>query len=245
MAKPTLCITLAAALLGLAAAAPAATLTVGSKNFTEQFLIAEMTSRLLEKHGFTVDERTGLGSVILRQAMENGQVDVYWEYTGTSLITYNKIDAPLSPEETYQKVKELDAAKGIVWLEPSRVNNTHAFAMNPDQAEKHHLKTLSDLGAAMQAGAEFTLACGPEFIERPDGLKPMQKVYGFDFDRSAIKRMDPGLVYQALRNRQVDIGLVYTTDGRIPAFGFMLLEDDKGYFPAYAMTPVVRQETLD
>ena len=217
---------------------------VGSKNFTEQYLLAEMTAQLLESRGFDVEKITGLGSVILRQAQESGQVDVYWEYTGTSLITFNKIEKRLSPQETYDTVKELDSEKGLVWLNRSNANNTHAFAMNADVAANANLKSLSDLGDAMQDGTKFVLACGPEFIERPDGLRPMEETYGFEFTRPEIKRMDPGLVYQALKERLVDIGLVYSTDGRIPAFGFVLLEDDKQYFPAYALTPVVREETL-
>lgn len=233
-------------LLSLAAATGLAKeVTIGSKDFTEQLLVAEMTAQLLKAHDFKVDKRTGLGSVILRKAQENGQIDLYWEYTGTSLIVYNKIKEPMSAQETYQTVKELDAQKGLIWLQPSGVNNTHAFAMNRDAAKAHDLKTMSDLAEAMEAGEEFILACGPEFIERSDGLRPLQEAYGFDFKRPDIKRMDPGLVYQALKERQVDIGLVYTTDGRIPAFDFVLLEDDKDYFPAYALAPVVRMPVLE
>ncbi|HYS63449.1 MAG TPA: glycine betaine ABC transporter substrate-binding protein, partial [Paraburkholderia sp.] len=105
----------------------AADVVVGGKNFTEQQLLAEMTTELLQAKGFTVTKKDGMGSAVLRQAQESGQVDVYWEYTGTSLITYNKINDRLSPEETYKKVKELDAAKGLVWLDPSRANNTYSF----------------------------------------------------------------------------------------------------------------------
>lgn len=220
-------------------------LVIGSKDFTEQLLMAEMTAQLLKTHDFEVDKRTGLGSVILRQAQENGQIDLYWEYTGTSLIVYNKIKERMSAEETYQTVKELDAKKGLIWLKPSEVNNTHAFAMNRDVAKAHDLQTMSDLAEAIEAGEDFVLACGPEFIERPDGLRPLEKTYGFDFKRSDIKRMDPGLVYQALKERQVDIGLVYTTDGRIPAFDFVLLKDDKDYFASYALAPVVRKDVLE
>lgn len=220
-------------------------LVIGSKDFTEQLLMAEMTAQLLKANGFDVDRRTGLGSVILRQAQENGQIDLYWEYTGTSLIVYNKIKERMSAEQTYRTVKELDAKKGLIWLKPSEVNNTHAFAMNRDVAKAHDLQTMSDLAEAMETGEDFVLACGPEFIERPDGLRPLEKTYGFDFKRSDIKRMDPGLVYQALKERQVDIGLVYTTDGRIPAFDFVLLKDDKDYFAAYALAPVVRKDVLE
>ena len=230
--------------LGLAQA-NADTITVGGKNFTEQQILASMTTQLLKAKGFDVDERAGMGSAALRSAMENGQIDVYWEYTGTSLITYNKITDRMSPEETYNKVKELDAEKGIVWLDPSAANNTYALAMRKADAEKQSIASLSDLAAKVNAGEGLTFASNAEFYARPDGLKPLQKEYGFEFGRANIKRMDTGLVYQALKDKQVDVGLVFATDGRIPAFDFVVLKDDKNYFPAYALTPTVRKEVLD
>ncbi|KXU86818.1 glycine/betaine ABC transporter substrate-binding protein [Caballeronia megalochromosomata] len=226
-------------------AASAASVVVGGKNFTEQQLMAEMTARYLEAKGFTVTKKDGMGSAVLRQAQENGQVDVYWEYTGTSLITYNKVNDRLSPEDTYKKVKELDAAKGLVWLNPSKANNTYAFAMNQDEAKKLGIVTMSDLAKAIKGGKELTFACNSEFYARPDGLRPLQKQYGFEFTQGDVKRMDTGLTYQALKDHQVDVALVFATDGRVPAFNFVLLKDDKGYFPSYALTPVIRKATLD
>lgn len=223
----------------------AATIVVGGKNFTEQQLMAEMTSQLLQAKGFTVEKKDGMGSAVLRQAQENGQVDVYWEYTGTSLITYNKINERLSPEDTYKKVKELDAAQGLVWLNPSRANNTYALAMNQDEAKKLGISTISDLAKAIRAGKTLTFACNSEFYARPDGLRPLEKMYGFEFTQDEVKRMDSGLTYQALKDRQVDLALVFATDGRVPAFNFVILKDDKGYFPAYALTPVIRKAVLD
>jgi osmoprotectant transport system substrate-binding protein len=225
--------------------ASAASVVVGGKNFTEQQLMAEMTTRYLEAKGFTVTKKDGMGSAVLRQAQENGQVDVYWEYTGTSLITYNKVSDRLSPEDTYKKVKELDAAKGLVWLNPSKANNTYAFAMNQDDAKKLGIVTMSDLAKAIKGGKELTFACNSEFYARPDGLRPLQKQYGFEFSQGDVKRMDTGLTYQALKDHQVDVALVFATDGRVPAFNFVILKDDKGYFPSYALTPVIRKATLD
>ena len=225
--------------------ASAASVVVGGKNFTEQQLMAEMTARYLEAKGFTVTKKDGMGSAVLRQAQENGQVDVYWEYTGTSLITYNKINDRLSPEDTYKKVKDLDASKGLVWLNPSKANNTYAFAMNQDEAKKLGIVTMSDLAKVIKGGKEITFACNSEFYARPDGLRPLQKQYGFEFSQGDVKRMDTGLTYQALKDRQVDVALVFATDGRVPAFNFVLLKDDKGYFPSYALTPVIRKATLD
>jgi osmoprotectant transport system substrate-binding protein len=235
----------AAALAASIASAAAQTLVVGGKNFTEQQLMSEMTRLLLTANGFKVDKRAGLGSVALRQAQEAGQIDVYWEYTGTSLITYNKVTDKLDPAATYTRVKELDAAKGLVWLNPSKANNTYAIAMRKADAEAKGLRTLSDLSAKVKGGQTLKFACNSEFYGRPDGLTPMQKAYGFEFGRENVIRMDTGLIYAALKDSHVDVGVVTSTDGRIPAFDFVVLADDKGFFPSYALTPVVRKETLD
>jgi osmoprotectant transport system substrate-binding protein len=104
---------------------------------------------------------------------------------------------------------------------------------------------MSDLAKAIKGGKELTFACNSEFYARPDGLRPLQKQYGFEFSQGDVKRMDTGLTYQALKDHQVDVALVFATDGRVPAFNFVLLKDDKGYFPSYALTPVVRKATLD
>jgi osmoprotectant transport system substrate-binding protein len=226
-------------------AAEAQTIVVGGKNFTEQQILSAMTGQLLEANGFNVDNRAGMGSAVVRQAMENGQVDVYWEYTGTSLITYNGVEEKLGPQETYDTVKELDAEKGIVWLEPSDANNTYALAMRKEQAEELGISTLSQLAERINTENDITLASNAEWYARPDGLRPLQEHYGFQLSRDTVSRMDSGLVYEALRNGDVEVGLVFATDGRIPAFDFTVLEDDKGYFPAYALAPVVRDEVLE
>jgi len=237
---------LAALALALSAGAASAqnTIVVGGKNFTEQQIMAEMTARMLKARGYKVDKRAGMGTSVLRAAQENGQVDVYWEYVGTSLITFNKINERLDADATYRRVKDLDAAKGLVWLNPSKASNGYAFAMNQDHAAKLGIHSLSDLAAAINKKEKLTFASNAEFYARSDGLKPLQETYKFEFPRDAVKRMDSGLTYQALKERQVDVGLVFATDGRVPAFNFVLLADDKHHFPSYAMTPVVRADTL-
>ena len=234
-----------ALLLNLATSAAAQSIVVGGKNFTEQQIMSQMTAQLLQAKGFNPDVKAGMGSAVLRQAQESGQIDVYWEYTGTSLITYNKISDRMSATDTYAKVKELDAAKGLVWLNPSKANNTYSLAMNQDDAKKQGIVTISDLAKKVKDGAKLTFGSNAEFYARPDGLKPLEQMYGFEFARENVKRMDTGLVYQALKEKQVDVGLVFATDGRIPAFNFVVLKDDKNYFPAYALTPVVRKQVLD
>jgi osmoprotectant transport system substrate-binding protein len=229
-----------------AGGASAQTIVVGGKAFTEQQIMTAMTVALLKAKGFSPERKAGMGSAAVRSALENGQIDVYWEYTGTGLGVFNKItDKFDSAEDAYRKVKEVDAAKGIVWLNMSPVNNTYGFAMNRDDAQKRGIVTVSDLAKAINGGAKLTFASNAEFYARPDGLPGWQKAYGFEFDRDNVKRMDTGLTYSALKDRQVDTAVVFATDGRIPAFNFVVLKDDKRYAAPYNLTPVVRKEILD
>jgi osmoprotectant transport system substrate-binding protein len=236
-----------AALAGLICTGAAAqTIVVGGKAFTEQLIMTAMTVGVLKAKGFTPDRKAGMGSAAVRAALENGQIDVYWEYTGTALTVYNKInDKFASAEDAYKKIKDVDAAKGLVWLNMSRVNNTYAFAMNRDDAQKRGIVTMSDYAKAIKGGAKLTFASNAEFYARPDGLPGWQQAYGFEIDRDNVKRMDTGLTYTALKDRQVDSAVVFATDGRIPAFNFVVLTDDKHYAPPYNLTPVVRKEVLD
>lgn len=226
--------------------ATAASVVVGGKGFTEQLLLAEITGQYLTAKGYTVELKTGMGTSLVREALENKQVDLYWEYTGTAFLNFHKNKFANQPaDEIYKAVKAKDAQIGIVWLDPSAANNTYALAVRQADAEAKGLHTLEDLAAKLNAGEELTFGCNIEFYKRDDGLKPLQKAYGFEFPRSDVKRMETGLVYKALKDGDVDVGLVFATDGRIPAFNFVVLKDTKNFFPAYAITPTIRKETLD
>lgn len=235
----------AAGALALTLSAHANEIVVGGKNFTEQLLLAEMTAQLLEAKGFGVEKNDGLGSTVLRQAQENGQVDVYWEYSGTSLITYNGVTDKLSADETEARVSEMDGEKGLTWIAFSDANNTYAFAVRGSDEDTDGIDSLSDLAAAFNDGNGLDIAVNAEFPRRPDGLPGVEEMYGFDVGRRNLKSMESGLTYQALNEDQVDVALVFATDGRISAFDFRVLDDDKGFFPAYAIGAVVRTETLE
>ncbi|MGQ6009520.1 glycine betaine ABC transporter substrate-binding protein [Serratia sp. TSA_105.2] len=232
------------------AAAWAAPLTLASKNFTEQRILSAITVQYLRAKGFQVEPKTNLATVITRNAMINKQIDMTWEYTGTSLIIFNHINKRMTPQETYDTVKKLDAKLGLVWLQPADMNNTYAFAMQRQRAEKEQIRTMSQLVAKVEQVRKtdpkhnWLLGLDLEFAGRSDGLKPMQALYDMPLDRPQIRQMDPGLVYNAIRDGFVDAGLVYTTDGRVKGFDLQVLEDDKGYFPSYAVTPVVRADVL-
>ncbi len=224
----------------------AASIVVGGKGFTEQLLLAEITGQYLTAKGYDVELKTGMGTSLVREALENKQVDVYWEYTGTAFLNFHKNKFANQPgDEIYDAVKAKDAGIGIVWLNASAANNTYALAVRQADAQSKSLKSLEDLAAKLNSGEKLTFGCNIEFYKRDDGLKPLQKAYGFKFPRSDVKRMETGLVYKALKDGDVDVGLVFATDGRIPAFNFVVLKDTKNYFPAYAITPTIRKETLD
>ncbi|MBK0077687.1 MULTISPECIES: osmoprotectant ABC transporter substrate-binding protein OsmX [Kosakonia] len=235
----------------LTASAHAAPLVVATKSFTEQHILSALTVQYLQKKGFQVQPQTNIATVISRNAMINKQVDMTWEYTGTSLIIFNHINKRMSAQETYDTVKRLDAKHGLVWLNPANMNNTYAFAMQRKRAEAEHITTMSQMVAKIEAirktnpKKNWLLGLDLEFAGRSDGMKPLQQAYGMELDRPQIRQMDPGLVYNAIRDGFVDAGLVYTTDGRLKGFDLKTLEDDKGFFPSYAVTPVVRKDTLE
>ena len=240
------------AMLALGQTAQAAPpLVLATKSFTEQHILSAMTVLWLNKKGFQVVPRRNIATTISRNAMINKQIDMTWEYTGTSLIIFNHINKPLSSEQAYDTVKQLDAKLGLVWLNPAPMNNTYAFAMQRSRAEKEGITTLSQLVAKLEQvrktdpDKNWRLGLDLEFAGRSDGLKPLQKTYNMPLDRPQIRQMDPGLVYNAVRDGFVDAGLIYTTDGRVKGFDLKVLEDDKHFFPSYNVTPVVRKDVLE
>ena len=233
---------------GFAQAADKPLIRIGARVFTEQTLLAEITSQYLHAKGYDVQVTGGLGSNLARSAHESGQLDMLWEYTGVSLVAYNHVTEKLDSEQSYTRVKELDGKKGLVWLTPSRFSNTYALALPKNVADAYpQINTISDLNRVLrdEAKTNHLVALDTEFANRSDGLDGMVKLYGMNLTRKNIRQMDAGLVYTALRNGQVFAGLVYTTDGRLNAFKLKLLEDDKHYFPDYTAAPVVRQAYLD
>jgi len=233
---------------GFAQAAEKPLIRIGARVFTEQTLLAEITAQYLRTKGYDVQVTGGLGSNLARSAHESGQLDMLWEYTGVSLVAYNHVTEKLDSEQSYARVKELDAQKGLVWLTPSKFSNTYALALPKNVADQYpQINTISELNRVLHKEAETNnlVALDTEFANRSDGLAGMVQLYDMNLTRNNIRQMDAGLVYTALRNGQVFAGLVYTTDGRLNAFKLKLLEDDKHYFPDYTAAPVVRQACLD
>ena len=248
MKRLTLILSCVLLFAGIAQAAEKPVIRIGARVFTEQTLLAEITSQYLRSKGYETQVTAGLGSNLARSAQESGQLDMLWEYTGVSLVAYNHVDEKLDSEQSYARVKELDGKKGLVWLTPSKFSNTYALALPKNVADEYpQINTISELNTVLRKEAETNnlVALDTEFANRSDGLDGMVKLYDMNLTRKNIRQMDAGLVYTALRNGQVFAGLVYTTDGRLNAFKLKLLEDDKHYFPDYTAAPVVRQAYLN
>ncbi|NCC77252.1 MAG: glycine/betaine ABC transporter substrate-binding protein, partial [Clostridia bacterium] len=188
---------------------------VGSKEFTEQLLLGQITLQVLEDAGYKVDDKTGVaGSNKVRTALLSKEIDIYWEYTGTAWLSHLQHDQPLTdPAECYDKVKSEDAANGVAWLPYAPFNNTYTIMMRRAQAEELGIQTLSELGAYLTANpGALAFAVDHEFTARADGLPGLESTYQFKLPEDKIIVMDNAIVYKALKENQVDIGMGFSTD---------------------------------
>jgi len=247
--KRMMCLALVAAIgivfCGSLAGAAEKKLVIGSKNFTEQQLLGEIMIQLLDSHGFKCEDKTGLGgTLVARKALENGQIDMYMEYTGTGLVTILKENVITDPKACYDAVKKTDIERnGLVWLPYMAFNNTYCLLMRRDDAAQKKIKTLSDLSAYVKANpGKVRFGTNDEFYARPDGYKPLQIKYDFQFPEDKIIKMAPGLLYKALQDGELEIAMGFATDGRIKGMNLVILEDDLNYFPVYNPAPVVKKE---
>lgn len=218
-------------------------IVVGSKNFTEQVILAELLVQHIEsKTDLEVDRRSDLGGTfVCHQALTAGQIDLYVEYTGTALAAVLKRKPSSDPKQVYQQVKQEYAQKfNLDWTEPLGFNNTFAIVVRGQDAEQLKLQTISQ---AAKYTPQWRAGFGYEFIDRADGYPGLAKTYGLRF-AGPPKVMDLGLMYRALNDRQVDLVAGNYTDGVIASLNLKILEDDKRYFPPYEAAPVVRQQTL-
>ncbi len=218
-------------------------ITVGSKNFTEQLILGEMYAQILESQGIEVERALNLGgTAVAHEALVNGEIDLYPEYTGTGLLTILEMETMSDPDEVYEIVRNEYAEQfDLVWLEQAPMNNSNAIAVTREFSEENDLTTISQL---VEMADQITLAAVPDFPERPDGLVGLQEVYG-DFEFEDIIILDPGLKYQAFLNGEADAVLAFGTDGQVAGYDLVILEDDQGLWPPYHVAPVIRQETLD
>lgn len=221
-------------------------LSVGAKNFTEQYIVSSMISQLLENAGFRVTENFGMSSFVARSALETGQIDLYADYTGTAWPTYLGHEKMIrDPLELYNAVKAEDLENGIVWLDMANFNNTYALAVRRDFAAEHGLATLEDFAELTHEDPDLLFGVVYEFLERDDGFWPMCETYGFAVEKRQVKTMEIGLTYEALDKNQIDVAMVFSTDGKLEKYNLLVLEDTKNFFPSYNLAVTVRKEVLD
>ncbi len=220
------------------------TVKVGTKDFTEEFIVGNMYKLMLEQAGAKVDYKENLGGTpVCQAAMQKGDIDLYPEYTGTGLATVLKQPTiGLTAQQTYDQVAKgyADQFK-FVWLAPAPMNDTQALAMTQAGSQKFGVKTISDMVAK---ASQLTMIGPPEFQTREDGIPGIMKVYG-TFKLKNYIPVDPGLKYQGLTSGQADVSVAFGTDGQIAADNLVVLQDDKNLFPISQITPVVRQQALD
>jgi len=221
---------------------------VGSKDFTEQYVLANLITLLLEENGFQVEEKLGMAAAIARAGLLSGQIDILPDYTGTAGGNYFKYPVKINdPVELYEKVKKDDLEQNnMVWMGRTTFNNTYALAIKKDMVDAMGT-TFSSLAEYINKNPEkVVIAVNPTFYEREtDGVFAMAEYYGMNLLRKNVKPMDTGLTYDALNRGQVNLAMVFATDGKLRKFDLAILEDDKYFFPIYNISVVVRKEIFD
>ena len=206
---------------------------VGSKDFTESIVLSKIVKQMILANGGTVVDKTNIkGSATTREAMLSGDIDMYWEYTGTAWLVYQKqTDVNISPSDLYKKVVAGDKKNKVTWGPMTSFNDTYAWAITKANATKYGIKTYSDLAKKLPAGSAWCVES--EFQSRPDGWAGFKKAYSISDSNITTKVLDTGAIYQATKDGQCMVGEVFATDGRIGALGLMVPTEDISYFPPY------------
>jgi len=219
-------------------------IVIASKPMTEQYIIVEMLTYLIEDNtDLEVEQKLGIGGGTsnIHPGMVSGSIDMYPEYTGTGWLFVLEEDLITDPDLLYQAVKDsYETEYGIVWTELYGFNNTFGLAMKETLAQSLNISTYSELAAQSEdliLGAEY------DFYERDDGYPGLEETYGFNFDSTT--ELDIGLKYQAISTDAVDVINIFSTDGRLEEFGLRVLEDDLNFFPSYFAATLVREEILE
>lgn len=216
---------------------------VGGKYFTEQLLLSKLTTIYLQEHGYNVEEISHMDTSTIRSALENNLIDLYWEYTATVILVHQQQKANLDFNELYHKAKDRDKQDGLIWLQKSKINNTYALLMRKELANKLSISTLSDLSHHINhIDDRLLFGTEQEFYIREDGIQGLEAKYGFAFPEKNVIRRDIGLLYDTLKEGEVDVAVGFATDPRIKAFNLTVLEDDQMFFLPYYAFPIIREE---
>ena len=214
---------------------------IGSKLFNEQYIVAHMAALLLEEQGYDVEVKEGLGGTSVNyEALKKGQIDCYLEYTGTAYNVIFKAEAPevWDVDDIYASVESAFTVEDDITIAADiGFRDDYAIAVHLDWAQQMGVTRISELSAYIDG---MEIGTDPEFASRADGLPQMLKVYGFTFGK--VNQMQPTLMYEAMKNDQVDAISAYTTDARVDMYGLLLLEDDLMAFPPYNAILIVNDE---
>lgn len=220
------------------------TVVVASKPHSEQYILAEMISQLIEAEtDIKVEKKLGIGggTANIHPALLAGDIDIYPEYTGTGWLFVLKEDLINDPNELYESVKnKYQEEYNVSWLDLYGFNNTYALAIDRTLAEELNINTYSDLA---KVSDKLTFGAEYDFYEREDGYPGLVETYGFNFKDTV--ELDIGLKYEAIGSDQVDVINAFSTDGLLKKYDLKVLVDDKNYFPSYHATTLVRNETLE
>ncbi|HEX3317636.1 MAG TPA: glycine betaine ABC transporter substrate-binding protein [Solirubrobacteraceae bacterium] len=220
------------------------TVTIGSKNFTEEYILGNIYAQALKAAGYNVKTQLNLGSEqIALKALKAGQIDAYPEYTGTALTSFFGVKTtsiPTDAQAAYNQAKGDFAKQGLAALPPTPFTDSNAVAVTPATAKQLGTTTISGL---KPKASTLTIAGTPECRQRQDCLLGLQKTYGLKF--KSFTPVDPSLLHEVLQKGQADLSVVFTTDGQIKANKEVLLNDDKNIFPPYNITLVVSQKALN
>lgn len=217
-------------------------IVIGSKKFSEQYLLADMMALMIEaKTDLKVERKLNLGTTsMIHQALLDGHIDVYPEYTGTAYQVIMHETKPRPPQQLYRHVRHYyQAHYKLTWLEPFGFENRQALAVNPELSDRYQLHTISDLA---QINRHLAIAAPAGFLKRSDAYEALVKGYPLKF--SEIRQMEPGLAYSAIAQGKVDVIMAFSTDGRLQKYRLQLLKDDQQVFPHYQAAPIVRMATL-
>lgn len=226
-----------------AAAESSGTIRVGSKDFTENEVVAEIYALALEDAGYKVERTFDIASSVIHTSITNDEIDLYPEYTGTGLISILQDDPLTDPQEVYDTVKkEYEEKFQLTWLDMAEANDGQGLFISKEASDKYGITTISDL---QEHASDIRFASQGEFDERADGIPALEKTYG-PFNWKSSKVYDNGLKYEVVESGEADAAPAYTTEGQLSQTDkFVLLEDDKQVWPPYNLAPVVRDEVLE
>lgn len=216
---------------------------IGSKDFTENLLVAEIYALALEAEGFEVERIPAISSAIVHTAITNNEIDLYPEYTGTGLLIILQLPMETDPEKVFEIVKaEYDEQFSLTWLDYSQANDSQGLVITTAKADELEIATISDLQIHAK---ELRFASQGEFDMREDGIPGLEGVYG-EFDWASSTIYDNSLKYQVLMNDEADVTPAYTTEGQLVNTDlYTVLEDDKQFWPPYNLAPIVRNNVLE